>query len=198
MQQLACTALWTKATRWFTRLFGDDTGLWQEPCRKQKITIRFVRGGHRYAGCWGIYNTGTDGTTAWLCAGIFPNSLKTRIKGSKRTGWDRSHAGSEQTRPFSPTPDPRGSSGQTLKWWGRWPSVTSTAGGQGELRRVETFRNGQGAALPGPAQVDTVARGRERLVAATAKVKCPGNVSTWPRVLTMGRQPRLGHAHKGC
>ena len=51
-------------------------------------------------------------------------------------------------------------------------------------RKAEIFWNCRGAAVPGPAQVDTVARGRERLVAATAKAKCPGNVSAWPRVLT--------------
>ena len=50
--------------------------------------------------------------------------------------------------------------------------------------------------MPGPAGGLSGKRGAG-LVAATAKAKCPGNASAWPRVLTRGRQTRLGHAHKG-
>ena len=44
----------------------------------------------------------------------------------------------------------------------------------------------------------TVARVKEGPVPAAMKAKCPGKIRTRPRLMAMGKQPRLGHDHKGC
>lgn len=43
----------------------------------------------------------------------------------------------------------------------------------------------------------TVAKLKAGLVPATAKAKHPGRIRTWPWLMATGKQPRLGHAHKG-
>lgn len=94
------------------------------------------------------HNIGTAWTTAWLCAGIFPNSLNKCSKNPRRR-WVRSaHAGSGHRHHHCPRPRSWEVEWAKTKMWVRWPSVTCSSGGKEGSRRAGIWNTGQ----PYPAQ----------------------------------------------
>lgn len=71
-----------------------------------------------------------------------------------------------------------------------------SSAGKEEPRKAGTFGS------PGLSKTNgyygSVAGEEKDLMPSAAKAKCPGRVRAWPKVMTMGRQPRLDHDHQDC
>lgn len=105
-EKLAWAALWRKATRWFMRLFGDDTGLWRDSCQKWNTTICSKKKKKKKAAI-GILaheadNMGTAWDATWLCACTFLILSINVTRAFKEGRW----ALSSQARSRDPPPLP--------------------------------------------------------------------------------------------